>query len=233
MENQTNSNILSDPSVVQTPTTSQIQSKNNFLPIVTSALISAIIFGAIGYLIGKQGTVSKTYINDTQVQPPQTTTQNITPSPTSAVTTKLNLKTYYNQKLTLSFQYPKDFNIQNDSLGQMTTEGVVETSIQTNKNMYAFDQFVLLVVKSDDPLSKYVNDFGETQNAPTPSTKTTGAFSVTEWIGSYKNAPAFYYSFSKDGYIYNFGLVAPEDITKFVPNNEQVLEKIISTVKFQ
>jgi hypothetical protein len=117
MENQPIANspettLINSAPISQTPVTTQAKT-NLLIPILTTALVSAIIFGLGGYYLGKQSLNNFQQSVNNQNQPVVTNIPEVSPTqyiPSPSITsTPISLKTYTSKLEKLSFKYPSDW----------------------------------------------------------------------------------------------------------------------------
>lgn len=139
MENQPTTNPLGSTSVnsapvSQSPVPAQVKT-NLLVPILLTALVSAIVFGFGGYYFGTRTVTPQQYMNQNQPVPTNSPiTTLVQPSPTPQITS--NLTKYTSSFEKLSFYYPSDWiksspqpqsnDPKGDALGIKDPKGLVE-----------------------------------------------------------------------------------------------------------
>lgn len=199
----------SPQSTVVQPIVDSKPKSNNFLVVLLSVLLllSVSIAGFFAY--------------QTQTLVKELTSLKSSPTPVSSTEPTLDSttdwKTYTNAKYGFSFEYPKDSIIKTDMI---LADGSIE-----------FSNFIFLLEKTNDTLANYVNKLKDT-NGAIPTNKLVDKFETVEWIGSYKNAPTHYKSILNNGLVFNFGITNIDDMTQFVIDETNLLNQILSTLKF-
>jgi len=117
MENQVNPNIENNPSVDRTPivpSVGQTQPKMNFLPIIITAMVCAVLFGLGGYFFGKQSYNTFLKTDFTQNQPEASSTPlcipTSSPSLPSSNENHLTSWGYQNNEMGFSIEYPSSWS---------------------------------------------------------------------------------------------------------------------------
>jgi len=206
-----------------------------FITVIVILLGVASYFGYQNYQLKQQLTAqAPTPTPATTVVNSPTPTS--TPIPTSDPTANWKTYAYTENGFNFSFKYPTIFNPKGTpsiSWVSPIDKTIVEISIEfTSTEKDKSNNLVLYISKNgESSLENYVSK--NTDSNFTPPVTTVGELGNTiDWFDFYRNIPAHYLSFTKNNYVYSFGLVdftgLPEDDAK----DSKILTQILSTFKF-
>lgn len=216
----------------QIPTTPQMQPKTNWPLIILGSFAGLIFLGVVIYVAssygkGTQVTPIPTPIAQPTERPSLTIT--VTPTPDFAA----GWKKYTNDEMSLSFRYPVEFSLQENSISAVSNLSQVIVSLSHNE-ILNYPQISLSAARTEASIQQWIkdqNDCPSTFDSCTPIVPGPVSGSV-QFESINRHYGGIHTLIKKGDIIFDFSLGVKEPNQPPKQTESQLYNQILSTFKF-